>query len=65
MRGNHFLVHGHKKDLPHITCIFHFLNVSQSDIVGPIDYLSDIENLVSFERVMFQDYSIQYQIQIF
>jgi len=21
--GNHFLVHGHKKDLPHITCIFH------------------------------------------
>jgi len=23
MRGNHFLVHGHKKDLPHITCIFH------------------------------------------
>ena len=25
MRGNHFLVHGHKKDLPHITCIFHLL----------------------------------------
>jgi len=24
--------------------------MSQSDIVGPIDYLSDIENLVSFER---------------
>jgi len=23
MRGNPFLVHGHKKDLPHITCIFH------------------------------------------
>jgi len=23
MRGNHFRVHGHKKDLPHITCIFH------------------------------------------
>ena len=23
MKGNHFLVHGHKKDLPHITCIFH------------------------------------------
>ena len=23
MRGNHFLVHEHKKDLPHITCIFH------------------------------------------
>jgi len=25
VRGNHFLVHGHKKDLPHITCIFHLL----------------------------------------
>jgi len=25
MRGNHFLVHGHKKDLPHSTCIFHLL----------------------------------------
>jgi len=24
--------------------------VSESDILGPIDYLSDIENLVSFER---------------
>ena len=23
MKGNHFLVNGHKKDLPHITCIFH------------------------------------------
>jgi len=25
MMGTHFLVHGHKKDLPHITCIFHLL----------------------------------------
>jgi len=25
MRGYHFLVHGHKKDLPYITCIFHLL----------------------------------------
>jgi len=25
MRGNHFLVHGHKKDFPHITCISHLL----------------------------------------
>jgi len=23
MRGNHFLVHGHKKDLPYISRIFH------------------------------------------
>jgi len=39
--------------------------VSQSDILGPIDYLGDIENLVSFERVMFGDYSFKYKIQIF
>jgi len=25
MRGNHFLVHRHKKDLPQIICIFHLL----------------------------------------
>ena len=25
MRGNHFLVHRHKKDFPHITCFFHLL----------------------------------------
>ena len=25
MRGNHFLVHGHKKELPHVTCIFQLL----------------------------------------
>jgi len=39
--------------------------VSQSDILGPIDYLSDIENLVSFERFTFGDYSFEYKIQIF
>jgi len=25
MNGNHFLVHGHKPELPHFTCIFHLL----------------------------------------
>jgi len=30
--------------------------VSESDILGPIDYFSDIEILVSFERGMFADY---------
>jgi len=30
--------------------------VSESDILGPIDNFSDIENLVSLERVMFADY---------
>jgi len=39
--------------------------VSKSDILGPIDYLSDIENLVSFERAMFEDYGFKYRIKIF
>ena len=33
---------------------FHTQDVSESDILGPIDHFSDIENLVSFERAMFQ-----------
>jgi len=37
MRGNHFLVHGHKKDLPHITFIFHLLKyVVKSFLVSAI-----------------------------
>ena len=39
--------------------------VSQSDILGPIAYLSDIENLVLLERVMSGDYSFKYKIQLF
>jgi len=34
-------------------------NVSESDILGPIDYFSDIENLVSLERAMFADYNFK------
>ena len=40
-------------------------NVSESDILGPIDYLSDLKNLVSFERAMFEDYSFKYRTKIF
>ena len=39
--------------------------VSKSDILGPIDYLSDIENFVSFERAMFIDKGFKYRIKIF
>jgi len=39
--------------------------VSKSDILGPIDYLRDIENLVSLERAMFEDYGFKYRIKIF
>jgi len=35
------------------------------DILGPIDYLSDIENLVSFERAMFEDYIFKHKMKIF
>jgi len=36
------------------------LYVSKSDILDPNAYLSDIENLVSFERAMLEDYSFKY-----
>jgi len=39
--------------------------VSKSDILGPIDYLSDIENLVSFEIAMFEDNSLIHKMKIF
>jgi len=41
------------------------LYVSKSEILGPIDYVSDIENVVSFERAMFEDYGCKYRIKIF
>jgi len=39
--------------------------VSESDILGPIDYYSNIENLVSLERALFEDYSFKYRTKIF
>jgi len=39
-------------------------NVSESGILGPIDYLGDIENLVLFKRAMFEDYSFKYRTKI-
>jgi len=41
------------------------LYVSESDILGPIDYISDIEILVSFERDMFADYFFKNKMKIF
>jgi len=40
MRGNHFLVHGHKKDLPHITCIFHHLKYVVKTFFSVSDFTS-------------------------
>jgi len=37
-----------------------YIKLSESDILGPIDYLSDIEFLVSFKRAIFEDYSFKY-----
>jgi len=34
-------------------------NVSECDILSPIDHFSDIENLVSFGRAMFKDFSLK------
>jgi len=38
--------------------------VSESDILGPIDYLRDIEDLVSFERAMFVGYSFKQNLTL-
>ena len=45
--------------------LFSSLIVSESDILGPIDYFRDIENLVSFERAMFENYSFKHKIFLF
>ena len=42
-----------------------YIYVSESDVLGPIDYLNDIENLVLFERALFKDYSFKYRMNIF
>jgi len=39
--------------------------VSESDILGPVDYLSNIEYLVLFKRALFEDYSFKYRTNIF
>jgi len=51
--------------MPQRLAYFLIINVSESDILGPTDYFSDIENLVSFERAMFADYSLRNKIKIF
>jgi len=45
--------------------VLEYKYVSESDILGPIDYLSDIGILVSFERDMFADYSFKNKMKIF
>ena len=47
-----------------LTFVFSLPNVSESDILGPIDFFSDIENLVSFERALFVEYSFKYRRKI-
>ena len=42
-----------------------FIYVSESDILNPNGNLSDIKNLVSFERKLFEDSSYKYRIQKF
>ena len=34
MRGTYFLVHGHKKDLPQITCILHHFKYVVNEILS-------------------------------
>ena len=59
IRGNHFLVHGHKTDIPHITCIFHllkFLICSQFILVSAILHHISLLRLLSksYFKITFQ-----------
>jgi len=45
--------------------IYIYIYVSESDILGPNGILSDIKNLVLFEREMFGDISWKCRIKIF
>ena len=49
----------HNDDTPTDYKLFHMIYVSESDILSPIDYLSNIEHLVLFERAMFEDCSFK------
>jgi len=42
-----------------------YIYVSESDILGPNANLSDIKNLVPFEREMFEDSSYSYRKKYF
>ena len=42
-----------------------FIFVSEFDILGPNDNLSDIKNLVSFKRKLFEEFSYKQRIKIF
>ena len=46
-------------------CWFILIYVSESDILGPIDYFSNIEKLVSFESAMFADNSFKNKMKIY
>jgi len=51
MRGNPFLAHGHKKDLPHFTCIFYLLKY-----VVKIFLVSAILHRISLQRLLPKSY---------
>jgi len=51
MMGNHVLVHGHKKDLPHISCIFHLFKY-----VVKIFLVSAILHHISMLRLLPKSY---------
>jgi len=46
-------------------CMCVCIIVSESDILGPNDYLSDIKNMESFEKTMFEDYGLKHNTKIF
>jgi len=72
--GVHVLIHNNADNvnicLTYCVHNLHFINgqaihVSKSDILRQIYFFSDNENLVSFKRAIFVDYSLEYKINMF
>jgi len=55
--------HGRCEDVVCTLLPANLIYVSESDILGPNGNLSDIKNLASFERELFEDSSYKYRIK--
>ena len=63
MRGNRFLVHGHKKDLHYMTCLFHiFKNVVKK--MFSVSHFTSHFFAKTFTSIVFEDmyFSTQFSV---
>jgi len=55
----------HLREMRHANILKKNVHMSGSDCLAPIGYLSDNVNLISFERAMFEKYSLKYKMKVF